>query len=151
MHRSSLQDHLLIVHLRHWGCVIAFIYPLLWGTACVPSPGYLQEHQKFSMSIPFFFFFWHQFLPDLKLCLQNECWFFLSLFQAAFACFLLLEQLLYPVPWERLGFSVCRLRMLLSLPSLILWVCSCCWRSFTDVSGWTHSPGLGFRTYSHTC
>lgn len=57
MHRSSLQDHLLIVHLRHWGCVIAFIYPLLWGTACVPSPGYLQEHQKFSMSIPFFFSF----------------------------------------------------------------------------------------------
>lgn len=34
--------------------------PETWGlcdcTACVPSPGYLWEHQKFSMSLAFFCF-----------------------------------------------------------------------------------------------
>lgn len=53
--------------------------------------------------------FLHRLLPDLELCLQNERWFFLGPFQAAFACFLLLEQCCLQCP-ERgsgSGFADC--------------------------------------------
>lgn len=94
--------HLLIMHLRHQGCTTVFKYSLLWEVL----PVFLaQGTYRNTWKLPHPWHFLHWLLPELELCLQNERWFFLSPFQAAFACFLLLEHCFIQCP-ERGSVSV---------------------------------------------